>query len=263
MTKHLNLFLVVFFLIWGITACDDNSTEPKNTTQANFTIKLHSNTNSPPKLSSNKQPSDTSFYFEDMSGTLFTINEARVNVRHIQFDLPQDDSTSTDTTNQISIDGPLIIDLMTAISVPDIGSFTILPGIYRRIDIRLDDTKADDGLVTPSDILFDNTLVVQGKFDYDGNPNRNYTIILKFNEDVRFEEPAGIHVEESSTTDILLRLIINEWFQGVDITSCLDSGDLTVEPSGDLIIDDSSGSGDCQNIEQTIKNNIKNNYDFN
>ncbi len=262
--KHFFKLLVVFLLIWGIIACTDSGTEPKDNTQAIFTIKLFSDNNPIIKLSLNKQPSDTSFYFSDTSGTIFTITEARVNVRHIQFDLPEEDPNSgMDTTNQISIESPFIIDLMSGISTPNIAAFTILPGTYKRIDVRLDDTKAEEGLVDSADVLFDNTLVVKGKFDYDSNPNRNYTIILKFNEDVRFEKPTGISVVENSTTDIVLKLKIDEWFQNIDVTSCLDSGDLLLESTGDLIIDDSNGSGPCQDIEQTLKHNIKNNYDFN
>lgn len=244
-----------------ISACSDDPTAPAGDGTATFSMQLSSSTGSILKSTTSSAVADTIFSVTDLSGTLFTIKEARVSVRHIQFDFP-DDVTDTLSVDKISIDGPFVINLMTGESTPAIGEFTIQSGLYKRIDVRLDDSKASDGLVDSSDALFENTLVVAGNFDYDNVVGRSYSIILNFNEDVRFEEPGGILIDENALNDIVLNLLVDEWLQGIDITTCLDDGDLILDGDGNLLIDDGAGGGNCSDIEGIIKSNIKNNYDL-
>jgi len=226
-------------------------------------MQLSSNNTLASKTQSNNKINDgTSIVFSDLSGTIFKILKARANIRHIQFDLPEE-GIAEESTHQISIEGPFIINLISGETTPDIGDFPLDPGTYKRIDARLDDTKLEDGLIETDDILFENTIIVEGEFDYGGIIDRKYSIILKFNEDVRFEEPNGISIEEGGTRNIILKLLVDDWLHGVDITSCLTRNDLFLQNNGDLVIDDSNGKGDCQDLEETIKTNIKNNYDFN
>jgi len=250
MLRNIQLLIVLIFMM-GLMSCSKNVIESK-ATQATIAVRLGTNAT---QLSKASTPS---FSFTDLGGTTFTITEARINVRHIQFDYPEGNS---DNFNQISLNGPFLIDLITGTSNPEIGAFDVEPGIYKRIDVRLDDAEADDGLVSGNDDLLDNTLVVKGSFDYDGNTNRNFTFILKFNEDIRFEEPGGISINEGETKDIILNLKVDEWLSNINITECLDDGDIVLEGSGDLIINDNNNN-DCNNFEGTIKANIKNNYDF-
>lgn len=231
-------------------ACEEATDE--SPTSATFNLKLGSS------LAKFAETQST-FPVTDGSGTVFTITEARVNVRHIQFDLPE--GSDADSSSKVSFDGPFLFNLTDGTSTPDIVSFTIEPGTYKRIDVRFDDTEALDGLVQSGDPLLDNTMMIGGTFDYDGNAVRNFQLVLKFNEDLRFEEAAGIVVDEGQTTDMLLELDVSEWLTGIDITSCLDGGELSLDTNGDLILDDSNAS-DCQDIEGLIKDNIKNNYDL-
>ena len=246
-----------------ITACSDDPTAPAGDGRATFSMRLSSSTGSAAKSVLSSATAETLFSVTDLSGTVFSIKEARTSVRHIQFDFP-DGVADTLSEDKISIDGPFVINLMTGESNPVIGEFTIEAGLYKRIDVRLDDSKASDGLVDSSDALFENTLVVSGNFDYDNVTGRSYSIILKFNEDVRFEEPGGILIDENALNNVVLNLLVDEWLQGIDITSCLDDGDLMLDDEGNLLIDDSSsGGGKCKDIEGIIKSNIKNNYDLN
>ena len=246
--KKLIILLAFIFSIFIIESCSE-STKSDDTT-ANFQLKI-------------KEPlvktSDNHIQFTDLGGTTFIITEARTNVRHIQIDHAEG---STDTTVQISIDGPFVFDLMAGTSNPALGAIDIEPGVYKRIDIRLDDTKAEDGLVTAGDDLLDNTFVVKGTFDYDGNAARNFTFILKFNEDIRFEKASGFVMEDGEVNNMILSLKVEEWLQDVDITGCLVAGNVTLEQNGDLIINDDNGNGDCNDFEGKIKTNLKNNYDF-
>lgn len=250
MRNFLLIALLMAFMI-AVMSCSE-STVRSNDTRANFSIRLATAGMLPKAAAS-------SFTVTDQGGTTFIITEARANIRHIQFDLPEGES---DSTNQISLDGPYVMDLMTGISSPQISEFDIQPGIYKRIDVRLDDTKAKDGLVAANDDLMDNTLVVKGTFDYDGNANRNFTFILKFNEDVRFEKPGGISIEDGASKDFILSLRVDEWLSDIDITDCLDNENAVLDGNGDLMIDDNNGNGDCNDFEKTIKSNIKNKYDL-
>jgi len=247
MKRAILLFIFSFLIIYTFSCSE--STSSKDTT-ANFALKL-------------KHPlskvSDNHLQFTDVGGTTFTITSARANVRHIQFDHAEG---SSDTTEQISIDGPFIFDLVSGESNPVLPSFDLEPGVYKRIDVRLDDTKSEDGLLSATDDLMDNTFIVNGTFDYDGNANRNFTFVLKFNEDIRFETAAGFIVEEGEENNLVLSLNVSEWLQNVDITDCLDNGNVTLEQNGDLIINDENSNGVCSDFEQNIKTNLKNNYDF-
>lgn len=249
------LFIAALF-----SACsDDDPTAPAGDGTATFTMQLSSATGSASKSAAAAK--NAVFSITDLSGTVFTIDEARANVRNIQFDFP-DGAADTLAEDKISIDGPFVINLITGISTPSISEFVIEPGLYKRIDVRLDDSKASDGLVDSSDALFENTLVVSGTFDYDNVTGRSYSIVLKFNEDVRFEEPGGIVIDEDALNDVVINLLVDEWLAGIDITSCLDDGDLVLDSEGNILIDDSSGGGNCKGIEGIIKTNIKNNFDL-
>lgn len=242
------------------SACsDDDPTAPSGDGTATFTMQLSSSTGSAAKSAGVAKTAE--FSVTDLSGTVFTITVARVNVRNIQFDFP-DDAADTLAIDKISIDGPFVIDLITGVSTPSISEFTIEPGLYKRIDVRLDDSEAKDGLVDSSDALFENTLVVSGNFDYGDITGRSYSIVLKFNEDVRFEEPGGILIDEDALNDVVINLVVDEWLEGIDITTCLDDGDLVLDSDGNILIDDSSGGGKCAGIEGIIKTNIKNNFDL-
>ena len=194
---------------------------------------------------------------KDDSGSPFTLTEARVNVRHLQFDALEAGTAS----ESITIEGPFIFDLVNQSTDPDLSEMEVSPGVYGRIDIRFDDAEEEDALLNAGDPLLDNSMHLQGSFSYDGDSQRSFTMILKFNEDLRFEDPYGILIEEGTSNDILLRLDVSQWLKGVDITSCLEDGDLELEADGSLLINDEGSS--CGDIENTIKENIKNNYDFN
>jgi len=248
-------FLSTFFasmLILSVAACDSGT--DSSDTLATFNMRFSST-----GLNKTQAPVHGSVKIADVSGTVFTITEARANVRHIQFDLPD---SSQDSTRQISLDGPFIVDLIDGVAVPAIGAFEVPADIYKRIDVRLDDTRSEDGLIALSDPLLDNTLMISGTFDYNGNPERGFTIILKLNEDVRFENPNGIVIREGETNNVILNLNVGEWLENIDITQCLNDGDMQLETNGDLVINDHNGNGDCDNLEQKLKTNIKNKYDI-
>ncbi len=197
----------------------------------------------------------------DASGTVFNIESAQANIRHIEFDLP-DSSHEESEEDKISVAGPFVVDLMTGSFSPNLSDVEIPVGTYKRMDIRLDDAEMEDGLLEESHGLLEHSLVVTGSFSYDGVDNRKFSIKFQFNEDIRFETEAGIEVTEGTLNTMAVHLLVNEWLEGADITGCLQDGDMELDSEGNLHINDSNASGKCAEIEGIIKDNMKNNYDL-
>ncbi len=208
----------------------------------------------------------------DQSGMVFSLSEARAQIRRIDLQIPDsarclefsfDSSIDCDDVNrEISIQGPFIYNLLTGTASPPLDTLLIPAGRYTRVDVRLDETRVEDSLLSSSDPLLGNTLILRGHFSYAGDSARLFTIMLKFSEDARFQNPAEILVEENGINHLSVHLDATQWLSGVDILACLKSGDLDTLPSGELLIDENHGTGGCSEIENTVKEAIKNSGRF-
>jgi hypothetical protein len=253
MNKMKNFFIILLFLscVVNIMNCSDKSVTPDITT-ATFSILLYDEF---PKTSHGNLLTMT-----DPGGTTFTIEEALVNVGHIHFELPDGE---TDTLNQVRFNGPFVMDIEDVESNPEIAEFDMTAGIYRQVEVRFDDAKAEDGLVDASNALIDNTMLVKGTFDYTGKTGRNFTFIFKFNEDVIFEKPSGFTVKDGKKNNVIIALLVDRWLSDINITDCLDSGSILLDDNGDLLIDEDNGNGVCNNFKEDLKEAILNTYDIN
>lgn len=244
------LFTITSFVSLGLfMGCGDSTGVDSSLGKATFTMKAHA--------------LRRSLTMTDESGTSFIITEAMVNIRHIEFELSDNDSVNDSDTleNSTKISGPFVVDLISGVAMPAIDEIELPVGLYKRIDVRLDDVKDSDGIIDSTDDLNDNTLIVKGTFDYDGNSERPFEIRLKLNEDVRFESATGIEISSVGVTDILLNLKVSEWLETTDITDALNKDEISLENNGSLVLtDESAGSSD---LENTIKETIKNKYDLN
>jgi hypothetical protein len=188
----------------------------------------------------------------------FALLAAYLNLRHIELDLP-DGSTCSDIDEQalagatcdsaedkIEIAGPFEIDLVAGTSTPSLDDVQIPAGVYKRIDFRVENN-ADD-------VSFSAT----AGFEHNGDA-LTLELSLDFNEDIRIEEANGVEVGDE--TDLVAEFVVDNWLGGVDIGTCLDDGN--VERNGDTVtVDDSSTTGNCSDIENTIKDNMKNSGQF-
>ena len=132
--------------------------------------------------------------------------------------------------------------MRTGISTPSLADVLIPAGTYKRIDFRVDDNGADS------------SFAMTATFQYEGAA-MTMDLNLDFNEDIRIEDPQGIIVDGDS--DLIAEFVVSNWLGRVDVGSCIDDEDVTVEGST-VVIDDSSTSGSCSDIENTIKDNMKN-----
>jgi hypothetical protein len=203
----------------------------------------------------------------DDAQTAFGLVEAQLHLRDIELDLPDGakcgDVPETEGTrcdedsDKIVIDGPFVIDLVTGQTTPDLSAIEVPAGVYKRIDFRVEDGDPDEGVVAAGSALDDRSFAGSFTFDDQGTP-LTLRLSLRFNEDIRLEDPAGIDASGSAQA-LLAKFDISAWFAGLDISGCLADGELTNE-NGEVLVDDDvlSGSGDCSDIENTLKTNMKN-----
>lgn len=208
----------------------------------------------------------------DGAGTPYQLTSGLLHLRHIELDLPSGtscDDVSGDLSgaschaadqagdeDKLRIDGPIVVDLVTATATPSLAGVVIPAGTYRRIDLRVDDGDPAEGVVAAGSPLDDNAFAIVAGFDLHGTPTV-LDLRTNFDEDIRIEQPGGVVV--GAGDDLIARFAVADWLAGVDLVACLDSG-IPVE-GGRAVIDDRS-SGACAGIEDAIKLNMKESRDL-
>jgi len=196
----------------------------------------------------------------------YTVTEARINVRDFGFDPSADVSSSAD---KVEIAGPFVFDLYNNTASPSLPSFDLPAGNYQRLDIRFDDADAADGVLAAGDELLNNSMIVKGTYTNGGAVNSTFSILLKFNEDLRLEPVGGIVVDTGASVDVLMNLRVTDWLKdsygnAISLTGCIagyTAGDVVaLTDDGSTSCNDSNG--DPVDLESVIKGNLKNKYDF-
>lgn len=208
--------------------------------------------------------------FNSSDGTSFELTMARVNFRHIEVDLPSGEKCSALTleapvecknsssgTPRVFIPGPIVVNLLTGESTPDLRKVAIPAGVYKRIDFRIDDAK-DQGLAA-TDPLNNNSFVATASFVRNGQPS-TLSLALSFNEDLRVEEAEGVQVS-GDEGELLLLLKPDGWLSDIPVIQCLNAGDLAVDSSGVVLLDERA-KGSCSGVEDSLKRNIKRSLDL-
>ncbi len=198
----------------------------------------------------------------DMTGTAFTLTRGSLGVRDIELYLPDGvrcadvggdlvgavckAGDTADDEDKVFIDGPFIVDLMTGTATPTMADLRVPATTYRRVDVR----------VERSAQLDDAAFVVSASFDLGGQPT-TLDAALRFNEDIRIDDPAGIAI--AADEDLVARFIVDDWLAGVDIGACARA--LGTAPGGTVSVDDRS-SGACADIDDRVKDAMKRSGDL-
>ncbi len=202
---------------------------------------------------SNPSLPDAPLVFADSAGDEFALQSAYLRLRHIELDLPDGVSCSDaeDTLvgaecdsdgDKIRILGPIDVDLVSGTATPSLADVVIPAGTYIRLDFRVEDN--------PDDVAF----AAVADFQHNGD-QLSLDLSLDFNEDIRIESPGGITVD--ADTDLIAEFVVTNWLNGIDVGSCIDDGDVTMEGTT-VFVTEGSTSGSCSSIEDTIKSNMKN-----
>lgn len=201
-------------------------------------------------------PADTSLPVADKSGTAFVLRRALVHVGLVKFKLPE--GVKCDQAllhpceaDELKIEGDFVADLLAGTFTPAFPTLQAPHGEYRRVDVRLD--ALDPGHPAADSALIGHSMVLSGTFAYAGRSDRNFSIVLDFDEEIRYD--SGLtRVREAPLNLLKLRLDADHWLADSDIGGCLDSGSLELDDSGGLRIDEENS---CEGLEQTIKDGVK------
>ncbi len=204
-------------------------------------------------MSGTRNP-DGSFEIRDASGTVFTVRNGWVNLRHIRFKLPEGlNCTDADGTacenSEARIEGPWVSDLMTGMWTPDPGTIALPTGEYRHLSVRMESQERTDSNAPD---LNRHSLVFSGTFAFKGRADRPFTIALDFDEDVSFESTSGFSVA-TGDNQVTIALNIGEWLSQVDLKACLEDEDLPLDASGGFSLDKDSK---CK-MEESLKKAVK------
>ncbi|MFP2906825.1 hypothetical protein ACLESD_17575 [Pyxidicoccus sp. 3LFB2] len=215
-----------------------------------------------------EEPTPASTVFQSSDGTLFTLTRARIHLRDIRLDLPQGtkcgdvsgllagaECKGSDSSGTLQVPGPIVVDLMTGATTPDLSELRIPAGTYKRIDFRLEEAKSDE--VGATEPLLGYSFLADADFTQDGAA-RKLELRFKFSEDARFESSTGVEVPEGGSLVAFLKPQV--WLEGLPLGECVSDGDVEVS-NGTVRIDDRAG-GECSDAENTVKESIKRSGDL-
>ncbi|MCB0221412.1 MAG: hypothetical protein KDH09_17070 [Chrysiogenetes bacterium] len=207
----------------------------------------------------------------DQDGTVFVMDTARASVKDVEIELPEgmecEDSeddiasellTCESVDDSFAIKGPFVLDLIAGTSTPDISAVGLPSGTYSHVAVKFEEAEVEDGLVPAEDPLAGHTIYLSGTFKFDpndaGETEKTFEMLLKFSEEAEFANVAGATIDSLAADDLILSLDVASWFSALPITSCITNGDLQVVDNHLMISD---ATGDCQNLEDTLKEAIK------
>lgn len=206
--------------------------------------------------------------FSSSDGTTFTLTQARIHLRDIRLDLPKGtkcedviglvsgaDCKGSDDSKTIEVEGPIVVDLMTGATTPDLSGLRIPAGNYKRIDFRLEESKAEE--VGAAEPLVGYSFLANADFTQDGVA-RKLELKFKFSEDARFDSDTGVDVPEGGSLVAFLKP--QAWLEGVPLGKCIRDGDVEII-NNTVRIDEESGSK-CSDAEGAVKEAIKTSGDL-
>jgi hypothetical protein len=208
--------------------------------------------------------------FQSSDGASFTLTQARIHLRDIRLDLPKGTKCADVIANTVGAEcmggdsgsgsgtlvvrGPIVVDLMTGLSTPDLSAVVIPAGNYKRIDFRLEEGHADE--LPAGETLIGYSLKVSADAAQAGG--KKLELALKFSEDARFDSATGVDVPEGGK--LIAMLQPTKWLTGLPLASCISKGDVTVE--ADTVRIDDRAKGECSGAEDLVKRNIKTSGDL-
>jgi hypothetical protein len=254
--------LLLSSLALGLCACGGDGASLRFTSNAD-TVKLSNGLVQPAA----DVPPSTQFSSRD--GVAFLLTEARIHLRDIRLDLPKGtkcedvkgllagaECKGSDDSKTIEVPGPIVVDLMTGATTPDLSGLRIPSGNYKRIDFRLEEAKAED--VGAAEPLVGYSFLARADFRTEDGRARKLELNFKFSEDARFDSDTGVDVPEGGSLVAFLRP--QAWLEGVPLGECIRDGDVEFV-NNTLRIDDESGSK-CSDAENAVKTAIKTSGDL-
>lgn len=178
-------------------------------------------------------------------------------------DSSDDSSDDSEVEAKITLDGPYVFDLFTGQSLPDLSTFTVPSGVFRKVKFKVAEAKEEDGILGSNDILIGNSIVVEGTFNDSDGASHPFRMALKYNDDFEIKDENGVQVPEGNITAVTASLNVETWFAGTNLQDCVKDGNLSYDANGILVINETtSGQGSCSEVKNTIRENIKNSLEL-
>jgi hypothetical protein len=169
---------------------------------------------------------------------------------------PGDSSHETETENEkerecedeneIALKGPFVIDLLTGVSNPDLGTLNVPAGSYDKVKIEMHHGQNDS-------TLGGRTLVAHGTLTA-GALSKPFSLSLTLNENLRIESDSGLTLDAGSLNTVAVKLMAGDWLKGLDLTTCLGMIDSS---AASIDITEDSPVGECLDAEHRIKDNFR------
>ena len=226
------------------------------------------------------------FTMSDLSGFRFTIQDARINVKKIKLESAEEESGSKacgllksssegggndsgktgeqecPEDNELTLKGPYVVDLLTGASYPSLDTLSVPVRIYEKIKMKFDYAKKGSAVLDSTDPLIGNTLLVRGTYGVPGMPEQPFSLSLKFDEEMEIASAAGMQLNATSLSNIVISLKMDQWLTNLNIKGCLDQTDVMQSLTGGAtVFSEESPLGKCLDIGKTIKENITKSFD--
>ena len=144
--------------------------------------------------------------------------------------------------------GPFLFDLISGTSTPSLAGIVLPSGYYEEIELRFDDT---------CDLGEEVTIQLQGSVKDGDDVSHEFDFALDFDDEIEVPSVQKLDILEDEANEILVNLVVDEWFERVDFVECIESGDLTPNENGIIRLDDvEGGEGACEDIYEDILDSL-------
>jgi len=147
----------------------------------------------------------------------------------------------------LALKGPFVIDLLTGISSPDLGTLSVPSGVYTEVKIELHHGQNDS-------TLGGRTLVAHGTLTLADGSSKPFSLALTLDENLKIKSDSGLNLSAGALQTLAVKLMAGDWLTGLDLTTCLGSVD---SAAASIDITEDSPVGKCLDAEHRIKDNFR------
>ena len=149
--------------------------------------------------------------------------------------------------SELALKGPFVIDLLTGVSTPDLGTLSVPAGAYTQVKIEMHHGQNDS-------TLGGRTLVAHGNLIMADGSSKPFSLALTLDENLRIKSDSGLSLNAGALNTVAVKLMAGDWLKGLDLSTCLGA----VDPAAASIeITEDSPVGKCLDAEHLIKDNFR------
>ncbi|MBW8888210.1 MAG: hypothetical protein JF616_10685 [Fibrobacteres bacterium] len=146
--------------------------------------------------------------------------------------------------------GLVVIDLLTGVSSPDLGTLSVPAGLYNEVKFELHHGQNDS-------TLGGRTLVAHGTLTLADGSSKPFSLALTLDENLKIRSDSGLNLSAGALQTVAVKLMAGDWLKGLDLSACLN----VVDPAAASIdITEDSPVGKCLDAEHRIKDNFRSSF---